>query len=305
MKTILVLTDFTIKAECAAKFAIYLGIKNKANLLLCHAIEPDWQFADKSSKGDKQLALKKKSLLELEVAGNLMKKLIIADKGMSEPQITYLAAIGSLMEVTKNIIVEKKVDLVVAGNHRSNWLARLLFGSHIHSLIDQLDRPLLIVPEDVPYKGIKTIGYATDLSFDNTKAIDYLAKIAAPFEAALSINYVSPRQFPDKTGRSSEFSLSFRPNRDHPLVAYHHIKADDIKSELLALTRSKSINILALVHRRYKFFGKIFHQSICASLAYRSRTPLLILPDLFSLTAPVYKADLINNYSYEVNLAQL
>lgn len=299
MKTILVLTDFTIRAGAAARFALQLAIKNKANLLLCNVIEQNPRFANTGDITDVQRELKKDSLADLEETASRLKKLIPEGESFT-PQIDYIVTFGILSITTEKIISERKVDIVVMATHQTSVFTRFSSRSHIYKLIDNISCPTLLIPEDFPYQEIYTIGYATDLTFDNTKTIDYLTKIAAPLHAAIAINYISPVEFPTTPSEQEKgFSLSFHQNKDHPFISYNNIKADNIRDGIINLSSSKTINLLALVHKHYSFVEELFHRSLSKQMAGCSRIPLLILPDSFCRNNTDWKNDLLNDYQYQ------
>ncbi|WP_184549283.1 universal stress protein [Mucilaginibacter sp. FT3.2] len=300
MKTILVLTNFTIRAGAAARFALQLAIKSQANLVLCNVIEPNSRFFyDTGYITDTQRELKKDSLADLEETANRLKKMIPMGEAFT-PQIDYIVPFGILTVIIEKIISERKVDIVVMATHRANVFTRFLSQRHIYKLIDNFSCPALLIPEGFPYQEICGIGYATDLTFDNTKTIDYLTKMAAPLHAAIAINYISPVGFPTTPSeRENGFSLIFHQNQDHPLISYNNIKADNIRDGILNVSSSKTINVLALVHKHYSFVEGLFHRSISKQMAGCSRIPLLILPDSFCRNITDWENDLLNDYQYQ------
>jgi nucleotide-binding universal stress UspA family protein len=289
MKTILVLTDFTIRAGYAAEFALHIALKNKSNLLLCHAIESTSRFSNKMEfdrlTANEQVDLKYESIMDLKETGNSLKKLIKESNTFFKPEIKYIAAFGMVADVAEKVINEKQIDLVVIGSHRSNRLSNFLSGSHIHALLDQLKCPLLLVPECLRFRGINTIGYASDLTFNNTKVMNYLVKIAQPFDANISINYVSTIGFPATASeKENDFSLRFHSNNNHPPISYHNMKGDNVKKTLLDITRSGQVDILTVVHKRYNFLDRLLGTSVSKWMTYFIQIPLLILPDSFVIS---------------------
>lgn len=289
MKTILALTDFSIRAVHAAEFAMHMAIKNNANLLLCHVMELVSHPADGAEfiwPDTDPLILKNKSIWELNELVKRLEKLMPQDSEYTvfKPSINYITDFGLFAEIVKKVIDEKSVDLVVTGSHKSTGLARFLLGSHIHTILDKINCPVLLVPEILRFKGINNIAYATDLTFNNQKVIQYLAELAKPFDAIISVAHISPLEFtatePEQT---LEYSLNEQLGPDHPRVFYHTIKRDDVKAGLLEITDTGKADVLALVHKRYSFFERLFHASMSKQMADNSAVPLLVLPFSFSI----------------------
>lgn len=287
MKTILLLTDFSIRSEFAAEYAMHIALQVKSNILLCNAMEiienapmaeqMAWPIAD-------HLALKQESLAELKEIARQLEKSIEADKTHInfKPIITCVNGFGKLSVVASNIIKDKNIDLVVMGSHKSNDLARFLFGSHTHDVLDNVDCPVLLVPESLKFKGIHLIAYATDLTFSDFKVIKYLCEIAVPCNAEILVSHISPKGLPGIAEKTIKHAAQEFLSQDQPKVLYTSIKGDNIAKRLIEISGSGKADLLALVHKQYGFFEGLFHSSVSKQMASNSKIPLLILPYSFS-----------------------
>lgn len=305
MKTILVLTDFSIRSQYAAEFALQIAIKTQADILLCNAMEIienapmaeqiAWPIAD-------HIALKQESLTDLKVIANQLEKLGSqgAETKTYKPVITCINDFGKLWAVATKVIKEKCVDMVIMGSHKSNGLARFLFGSHTHEVLDSINCPVLLVPETLTYKDIRTISYATDLTFSDFKVINYLALIARPFNADILVNHISPYGLPGmEADKAIQHSINELLSHDHPKVFYTSVKGDNVPKRLLEISSSGKADILALVHKRYGFFESLFHSSVSKQMANTAKVPLLIMPYSFSVDVADLSSEQLDHYCYE------
>ncbi|MEO6520814.1 MAG: universal stress protein [Mucilaginibacter sp.] len=286
MKTILVLTDFSIRAGYAAKFATHMAIKAEANVLLCHAIEGTAAVTDGNGLDwpvPTHTVLTKECDHDLAEIVQKLEKLIKNDAGTFKPKVHCRSVIGSLAEIAAKIVLEKKVSLVVMGSHRTSLLGKVLTENHAHTIIDQLNCPVLILPESYSFKGIGSIAYATDLTFGNAKVISYLADIAVKFDALLSVDHITT-----SADGSAQFEIAERtfrteralyPNRN---IRFRNIKRNSVKNGLLEMVNYIQADILALVHKRYGFFEGLFHTSLSKKMVDIAPVPILILPHYFS-----------------------
>ncbi len=283
MKTILVLTDFSVKANSAAEFAMHLAIKTEANILLCHAMEfmvsmpngVEFNWLPNNKK------LQEKCADNLKATGENLKKFYQEES--FKPEIEYLASAGSLADVTLNILKDRIIELIVSGCHKTSGLLNFFSKSHSHSIMDKIDCPALFIPEGFQFKNIKTISYATDLSFSNGKVMPFLANLATPFGASIEVNHISAGEFSEVVPKQSiEHSLKKLLKDQQPPVAYNCIKNTNVKNALLDFTRSGKTEILALVHKKYDFIDGLLHQSISKELAGSAGVPVLVLPHSFS-----------------------
>jgi nucleotide-binding universal stress UspA family protein len=286
MKTILVLTDFSIRAGYAAKFATHMAIKAEANLLLCHAIETQVHVTDGNGLDwpvPAHIVVKKECDHDLEEVVQKLEKLIKNDGAAFKPKVQYRSVIGSLAAVASKIVLEKKIDLVVMGAHRTSLLSNMLTENHAHTIIDHLNCPVLILPDAYNFKGISSIAYATDLTFGNATAINYLLGIACKFDARLSVDHITTS--PEGTSEFEIAERTFRSERSmfpNQNIRFRNIKRSSVKNGLLEMVHYIQADILALVHKRYGFFDSLLHTSMSKKMVDLAPVPVLILPHSFS-----------------------
>ncbi len=302
MKTILVLTDFSIRAGYAAEFALQIALNTKSDILLCHALElnltagsaPEfsWPVAD-------HLLLKKETTVELKEQVKHLKDLLPKDSEAFKPFITYTTDYGLLAQTAENLISVNQIDLVVMGSHKSTGLARFILGSHTHTVLDKLNCPILLVPESLQFRGIKNITYATDLTFNNDKVINFLKQLANPFRANISVNHILPLASDlKKAGEDDGILIVAHTTPDTP-VYYHCIKNNNVKNCLLDIAGRGQVDILTLVHKRYDFFQNLIHNSLSKQLADNALVPLLVLPYSFSLDENVITNDELDHFCFD------
>lgn len=290
MKNILILTDFTIRSINAAEYAVHLAIQSKANIILCNVLEATTSFADNTQMSwpvIEHSALKDESIWDLTILDKRLKKIISESDAPFKPDINFLSESGFLSEVTNRIIRERNVEMVVIGSHKSSAFARLIFGSHTHILLDKLNCPILLVPINSKFKGINQIIYATDQSFDDSKVIDYLIKLAEPFHASVLVNHIS------KTGENLEgqgISMGDIPENSIDTssspVYFNTIKGHNVKRSLIKMIDAGEVDLVTLVHKHYDLFTQIFHNSISKHIADSTEVPLLIMPYTYNVDMP-------------------
>lgn len=303
MKTILILTDFSARAASAAEYAMHVAIKSKANLLLCHAmelaaqitpgVEFTWPMADYNH-------VKNESVHELKSITARLETLA-REHGGFNPQINYLTEFGFLDEVAQKVISEKNPDMVIMGAHKSSSISRMLFGSHTNTLLDKISCPVFLVPENLKFKKIRNISYATDLTFNNLKVVNFLANFAKPLDAGITVNHIYSPAYPVTDAEQNIwFSLKEHMRLNQPRIAYHTITGENVKSTLQQITSSGMVDILALVHKRYDFFERLFHASISKQLAHTAIIPLLVLPYSFSMNVPDISNEELDRLCFDI-----
>lgn len=305
MKTILVLTDFSIRAQYAAEFAMQMAFKTGANLILCNAIElaehnPVAQPIAWPVAG--HLSLQEESMMDLKYLANHLKNLTPRNlkETVHQPVISCIAGFGKLTGLASSIISQKAVDLVVMGTHKSNGLIRFLFDSHTHDVLDNINCPVLLIPGSLGYKGINSIAYGTDLTFSNNKVIPYLAEIAEPFKADILVTNILPPDISLEKQANKILTHQEGPAvQGQTKITYTSVPGGNIPKSLLEISGAGKADVLALVHKRYGFFEKLFHSSISKRMVDIAEIPLLILPYSFSENVGDLSDDQLDHYCYE------
>lgn len=284
MKNILVLTDFSDRSKSAAEYAMNLAIHIKANIFLCHALEITEQLTYPLAD---HLILRNQTIKRLREVGMHLHALVPQDNGSAEafyPAISYINDLDMLTEVAEKVIENRSIDLVVIGSNKSNTLSRFLFGSHTNDILDYIKCPVLLVPENAAFKKIFNIAYATDLTFNNTKVISYLAALAKPFKAVIAVEHISPLDLPlTNAEQAVENSIIEQMDKENIILSYKTVKGDNVPKALLELGDSNKVDVLTLVHKKYDFFESLFHSSVTKHLAHSTRIPLLVMPYSYSL----------------------
>lgn len=267
MKTILVPTDFSAPAENAARYALQLARYLEAEISLCHALfvpsvtpmaaQVAWPLYDYS-------ALKQETDKELEL---LVKKLRVK-KGTS--------AIGQLTTVVSERVVQEKAVMVVMGMSGAGALSKFFLGSNSQKMIDAANFPVLLVPSEFAFSGIKKIAFATDLSSGDIKVIHSIAGFARRFNADLLVTHITDNAENRKKSDSFLNEISCKINYDK--IYYRQVKNADIDEGLAWLSDHGFIDMLVMVHLHRNFLDRLFMGSHTQRQIRHIHIPLFVFP---------------------------
>lgn len=147
-KTILLLTDFTKRAERAADMALELAINNNADLLIYNSIvsiEASVITGERRSP-DKEIAdmdLKSKESLD-RLSQYLKSKLSVTKR--KEITISIKRGTGPVVETISELVAENAVWMVVMGNHVDKSNPSIYFDSNVPAVMNYCGCPVLLVP---------------------------------------------------------------------------------------------------------------------------------------------------------------
>jgi len=203
MKTILVLTDFSINAAYTAQYALGLAQNIEANLLLCNIYEEPLKGNAVAKKQWMMGNAEEDSIQDLGAVLGYLKK------GMDEvinlktfrPDIAQCSKEGLVGDKFNAIAADHNILMAVISMHGAGFLATLLSGNHAVRIIENAKFPVLIIPYQVRFKPYKTIAFASALNYNDIPILQALSGLALHSKSEILIAHV------DKDDTESEGSV--------------------------------------------------------------------------------------------------
>lgn len=281
MKTILMLTDFSEKANHAAKTAAKIAPQLSADILLYntyydHPILPaysggPWVVEEFVFRKDESIAKLSQLAIQLRhiIAG-------ISKDGF-KPKTDYQCGEGSLGRNIAVIIQENNISLVVIGSSTDNSLDHLIFGSDTMDVIDHASCPVLIIPPKAEMNELKKVTLAIDFELADINAINYLTHLGKQLNFQLEIVHVSVLEEKDDPVKEKAIL-----NHIHAIkqgnITYLEIRGKDVVKRLNRLCKDSGSDMLALVHYQDVFLSGLFNRSTTAAALDNQHIPLMVLP---------------------------
>ena len=286
MKTILVLTDFSERAECATELALKLAEKTNSDILLYNAfpvseltpvmptIYPYYENLDE---------FKIENLNRLKEFGRTATEKVYGNSEIWEtPQIACAQEIGTIGQNIKTLLSNRTdIWLIVMGdkNEDESNFNRFLFGSDTGDIIKKSTLPVLLVPTKSSKKSIESIVFATDLEDGSHKAHTTLTYLARIFDAKVVVLYVSDHRLTlaEKLKNQEIFNkMTLKSNYSN--ISFENVVGYDIGQALVKYVEKQNIDLLAMIHRKHSFFERVIHSSNTIQMTDYHNIPLLVFP---------------------------
>ncbi|MES2810342.1 MAG: universal stress protein [Bacteroidota bacterium] len=284
MKTILVLTDFTLKDDHAAHYALKLAQQLKANVLLCN-VYPEMSTDMASGKpvfiNEMYDNLETQSKNDLsELAGRLKKQLAKVTDTWFKPEITQYSKGGSLTGAINELVAGRNILMAVIAMHSADDFFTFFNIDHASEIIEKANCPVLVLPYQLPFLGFNKIAFASDLDHHNMNILKSLYGLSKHFDAEILITHVGVTPL----GRVSEAYIIKQCLQDEltgtkpPKIQYRSIQNKNVVEGLDWLAEHTDIDLMVLVHRKRNIFQKLFKRSITKKLASHRIKPMLVFP---------------------------
>lgn len=272
MKTILVATDFSPEANNAAAYASQLAAATGAKIILFHLYHVSIHALN--------ARVQSSSIDELQAA--CVKKLSDLAKKLSEDykiEVTPILKMGDFENQLQKTIDATQADIAVMGMTKDS-IEQDLLGNTTTAALQRLKFPVLAVPLNATYKGLKTILFACDITRDVHEAILQKVKnIAVRLGAAIEMFHVSNKlnelENEQKETKAIEHFANGLNGTDYK---YKTVSSTAIIKAIQDEISQINADLLIMVPHKYGFWDSLMHISKTRMMASRSEIPLLSLP---------------------------
>ena len=279
MRTILIINDNSVEAKHAAEFALALAQKIRADILLMNTSAKTKMASEKVPAGDIVKAYPKGGRNEYVVSEMLHHLKSINDKQTTyKPGIEEFDILGANENELIEFINRNHIWMMVKGM-ANELTASNVKSLNIHYVLNRVLCPLLLVPGQWQLKDIDRLVYIADLRYCRIQIVRYLAEIAKPWKASLSIAHMSAKGLPDMAEKYAltVFSEEVSQNVNYDALFFNNIKEKDLAKVVDVLIHGMHNDILVMVNHRFHF-EEIVGRYITDTLPLHITIPLLIFP---------------------------
>jgi len=292
MKTILVLTDFSINADYAAHYALKLAQSIKANLLLCNIYDLPQGSRTFDRKAWPLDVCEKNSIEDLgKLVVRLKSEINNCPHIHFKPEINQCSLAGSVIDRINEIAGKYQILMGIISKHSAGKLSTVLSGNHTKDIIEEAEFPVMVIPYKARFNGFKKIAFATDLAHNGMDILHSLYGITKYFDSEILITHVATDRLMEieKEHITKHFFNQETAPPHYPKIYYRAIQNKSVVTGLDWVAEHTDVDLMVLVHRKRNIFQKIFDESVTQKLAASSTKPLLIFPfSRISESLPVF-----------------
>jgi nucleotide-binding universal stress UspA family protein len=274
MKTILYATDYSENSVAALHFSYALSKVLNAELMALHVFELPLILASTVSYTY--------SRREVRAFADYRKELIsfCTEHLKNEPdplKITWKIDEG---KPASDIIIknakELKVDLIVIGTKGGSPMRKVFLGSNATSLIDSAPCPVLAVPEDTDFQGIKKMVYATDFEGVDILTIEKMVELAKPFDADVHLVHILSKETDVGEDQMEWFKGLLRHKVGYGNIHFDLRFGEDVFETLQNYVDEIEPDIIAMLEREgHSLIKSLTHRNLVKRMKNEGNVPLL------------------------------
>lgn len=273
MHTIIVPTDFSDTSKNAARFAVQVAAQvPDTQILLYNVFRRVLSGSDGSPLADEPGARKKIVMAALEH----MKTDLLS---IASANITCMAEEdGSFLDSLERLARHQKADIIIMGITGSTKLEQIFMGSNALNMIDRNVCPVMVVPPDASFKGIKNVLFATDMKeVERTIPVKPLQSVLNLFKPTVHVVNVDSEHYVEVTQEYKTERARVEEMLKDYKREFYFIRMFDFIDAINQFTKDKNIDVIITVPRKNSFLSSLFKTSHTQKLVYHSSVPLVAI----------------------------
>jgi nucleotide-binding universal stress UspA family protein len=169
-----------------------------------------------------------------------------------------------------DVAFDGQYDLIVMGTHGANNALDRLVGSVTTQTVMQAPCPVLAIPPEASWRGIKKIAYATDFHASDEQVVSRLCALAEELDARLHLIHIQTGDGPMDLGEVSR-TAHYLPAFAEFAILHHPSAMEGLEAYL----KEKDIDVLSLFIPRRRIWERLFHTSFSKKMIFHTQIPLL------------------------------
>ena len=257
MKTVIIPVDFSETSLNAARYAAeMLSEKPDASIILFNLYHRDNEY---------------------ETAGTYLDSLKNELLRKGDKEIECVRERGDdLVDSLERLAYQKSATLIVMGITGKSSARQTIIGSHTLKIAMRDVCPVLIVPAQATFNGIKNVALASDFkNVEEITPVTYLKAVLDFFKPKLHIVNVNSEIHVALNEELREERAWLADQFSDYDPEFYFITTFDFHETIEQFVQDKNIDIVINVPRNHSFYDSVFKQSATKKLAFHSSIPVL------------------------------
>ncbi|MEO5591495.1 MAG: universal stress protein [Chitinophagaceae bacterium] len=275
MKTFIVPTDFSDTSKNAARFAARLVEQVPGSQIILYNVfdRIDTSSSDGSVVYNDHDARKKIMELALE---SVKTEMMHVAPGASIS--CFAEEEGSFIDSLERLARHKDASMIIMGITGATRLAQIFIGSNTLSMVNKNICPVMIVPPDAEFTGIKHVAFTSDFKeVEKTTPAKALKEVLDIFKPFIHVVNVDSEHYVEVTEEYKAERAKLETILEGYETEYYFIRQFDFIDAINQFVEDYKIDMIFTVPKKHSFLGGLFKSSHTKKLAYHSNVPLVAI----------------------------
>lgn len=261
MKTILCLTDYSPSSKIAWGIAQQFANRLNYRIVLVHVETADGIEYQVDSLNKLHKFSKENRFLPSK----------------NEVDIIIELAFGNIIEQCEVLAEKYNPSLLIIGKRKKKMLEGILGGESTQKIIDRLDFPVIIIPEEASEVPLKSIYYATDFSSGSISTLDVLLPWCSILGVKLKLLHVSETEEDEykAIAKMKQILHSFAEDHEEVGMDFKILKGEPFPAILDFLSEYPEVMLAVTFHER-SFWERLMEHSFVREISGAIKNPMLV-----------------------------
>lgn len=280
MGKIIINIDFFDHADYLIDYGLEMARELSGNIQLIHVVESREIGMEASPTGHMTDAGIEQTLLtsNKENADKWMQEKVrkIEEQIKGNISIEGKVIIGIKPDVLLSESSNKETELILTGDDHESGLIAKIAGSDTKMIIDEAKCPVLFVPRNYAFKGIKQIIYATDYEKADVDTLQKTINLFKVFDPSITaVHQTKNIDFQMKIKQRGFLDI-VRQKLDFDQINFITVNGQKDVQEIIDYAQKIDCDMIIVLKQNRDFLEKLFHSSSSHKIVAKSNIPVLV-----------------------------
>ncbi|HMH32506.1 MAG TPA: universal stress protein [Puia sp.] len=273
MNNFIVPVDFSETSTNAARFAAHLSAQvDDAHIILFNVF-------DKIEAGTDGTPLDSDDEERKSLMGLALQSVKNELSGLTFARITCITVQDNhFVDALDSYVRKNDIQLIIMGITGATRMGQIFMGSNTLNVVNRRIAPVIIVPPEAEYTGIKNVMFITDLKDVHiTIPVAPIKEVLNLLKPSLHIVNVDHEHYVELTeeykAERAKLDKMFQEYRPE----YYFIRLYDFMDAINQFVTDKNIDMILTVPKNHSFLTNVFKTTHTSKLAYHSHVPIVAI----------------------------
>jgi nucleotide-binding universal stress UspA family protein len=277
MMNILIPTDFSENSHNAIRYALEYYSEVAVNFYILHVSHQDSSYKEEEQENYSNFSSEMKTVQSTSV---LLKEEIKTCRLLSNNQahgFFPLLENLNLVEAIRKQVAEKEIDYILMGTRGTSKTNRSEMGSNTCDVITKVKCPILVIPENAKFRGIKNIAFVTDYNcIYRNKVITSLSETLDLHQSPLRVLHIKAQNTGLTASQTDNkgFLHYFFKEKKH---SFHFVENKDMETGIQDFIETWEISLVSIVAKNLNFIQRLLLRPALKTVSYTANVPFLVL----------------------------